>query len=362
MRIVLILLIGIHGVIHLFGFLQAFDMLEFNAISQPISKPFGIIWLLSSILFLVSLFLLLTQSNYWWIIGILAILLSQFLIITCWKDAKFGTVLNLALLIAVLLAFFTFNFQSKIHTEIEQMLSGTNSPKKKIVTEQMLVNLPFPVRNWLLTSEIIGKETIQSVYLEQDLKMLMKVEQKDFINAKAEQYFTTQPPAFNWSVSLNTNPLTHIAGRDKFENGQGDMIIKVFSAFSVVNEKNDAKLNQATLQRYLAEIVWFPSAVLNSYITWEKINDTSAKATMELNGTKGSGVFHFDEKGNFKKFVAMRFKEVKDEEPTEWTVTATKTELLNGIKIPVELKVDWKLENAEWTWLKLKVTDIKYNL
>lgn len=83
---------------------------------------------------------------------------------------------------------------------------------------------------------------------------------------------------------------------------------------------------------------------------------------MEYNGTKGSGVFHFEENGNFKKFVAMRYKDVNDAKPTEWIVTATKTEERNGIKIPVESKADWKLENGNWTWLKLKITEIKYNV
>ena len=140
------------------------------------------------------------------------------------------------------------------------------------------------------------------------------------------------------------------------------MIIKIFSLVSIANAKNDEKVNQATLQRYLAEIVWFPSSALSPYIVWEQIDGTSAKATMKFNGTIGSGVFQFGEKGNFIKFVAMRYKDVQDLKPTEWTVTATKTELQNGIKIPVELKVDWKLDNGNWTWLKLKITDIKYNI
>ena len=140
------------------------------------------------------------------------------------------------------------------------------------------------------------------------------------------------------------------------------MTIKMFSLFSIVNAKNDEKVNQATLQRYLAEIVWFPSASLNPYITWEEIDDRSAKATMEFNKTRGSGVFHFDENGNFNKFVAMRYKDANDTEPTEWTVTATKIEKRNEIRIPVESKVDWKVDNENWTWLKIKITDIRYNI
>ena len=139
------------------------------------------------------------------------------------------------------------------------------------------------------------------------------------------------------------------------------MTIKLFSIIAIVNYKNSEYINKATLQRYLAEIVWFPSAALSRNITWDPVDDFSARATMEYNGTKGSGVFHFDASGNFKKFVTMRFKDEKDSEPTQWSVLATKTEEIKGIKIPVELKANWKLENGDWTWLKLKITDIAYN-
>ncbi len=362
MRIVLTILIGIHGIIHLLGFFKAFGISEFNAISQPISRTFGIVWLLTFVLFAICTVLLIAQSNYWWIIGIVGVILSQILIINYWSDAKFGTILNLIILISTIIAYSTFSFKKNISNETTKMFENADTANKKILSEQMISDLPKITQKWLLNNGTIGNQPIYNVYLEQELQMLMNPEQKNWSNAKAKQYFTIEPPAFNWSVNLKMNPLLEVVGRDKFENGQGEMTIKIFSLFSIANAKNNKKVNQATLQRYLAEIVWFPASALSPYIVWEQIDDTSAKATMEYNGTKGSGVFQFDKKGNFVKFVAMRYKDSQDLKPTEWTVTATKTELRNGIKIPVELKADWKLDNGNWTWLKLKITDIRYNI
>jgi hypothetical protein len=226
----------------------------------------------------------------------------------------------------------------------------------------MVLDLPQIVQKWLSNCGIIGKESIKTVFIEQDLKMLMKPEQKEWYQAKAKQYFTTTSPAFNWRVYLKIFPLMKLVGRDKFEYGKGEMTIKLFSLIPLVNVKNNKEVNKATLQRYLAEIVWFPSAAINPYITWHPIDKNSAKATLQFNGTKGSGVFHFDDNGTFKKFVAMRYKDVKDIEPTKWTVTATKTEMLNGITIPVEAKLDWEIDGDDWTWLKLRITNIAYNL
>ena len=137
-------------------------------------------------------------------------------------------------------------------------------------------------------------------------------------------------------LDTEMNSFLSVVGRDKFIDGKGEMTIKLLSLIPVANAKNEKKVNQATLQRYLAEIVWFPSASLSQYIKWETIDDYSARATMEYKGTKGSGEFHFDKNGNFKKFVAMRYQDSNDTEPTEWTVIATKIDERKGIKIPIE--------------------------
>jgi len=361
MKIILYVLIGLHGFIHLFGFLKAFNINEFEALTQPIAKPVGVLWFVSFVFFGLTLFLLIKNNSFWWLAGIAAVVISQILIFLFWQDAKFGSLPNLIILISCILGWASYSFTKKVKQETETMLSKAQVEIESY-PDQNFKHLPAPVQQWLEKSGINEKTKTSLVYLKQAIKMKMKPEQEEWTNATAQQYFTVNPPAFNWFVILKMNPFLNLVGRDKLENGQGEMIIKMFSLFSIANAKNDEKISQATLQRYLGEMVWFPSAALASYIVWEEINDTSAKATITCNGTKGSGIFHFDENGNFKKFEAMRYKDSKDPEPKKWTVIATKTEERNGIKIPVECEATWKLENGNWTWLKLKITDINYNI
>lgn len=363
MRIALIILIGIHGIIHLFGFLKAFELSEFIAISQPISKTFGIFWLSAFLLFAITIIFYSAHYDYWWLSGFLAVIVSQLLIFNYWSDAKFGTIANLIVLFATIVGYSNFNFEYKIVQEREALFEGSQfNHSQEIISKKSLNDLPPIVQKWLTNSGLVGKQTISNVYLTQELQLKLKPDQKNWNSGKAEQYFTIQPPAFNWSIDTEMNSILSAVGRDKFEDGKGEMIIKLLSLIPVVNATSDEKVNQATLQRYLAEIVWFPSASLSEYIKWETIDDYSARATMEYKGTKGSGEFHFNENGSFEKFVAMRYKDVHDTEPTKWIVTATKTEERNGIKIPVECEVSWDLENGKWTWLKLKITDIQYNV
>ncbi|WP_340152923.1 DUF6544 family protein [uncultured Marivirga sp.] len=362
MRIALVILIGIHGIIHLFGFLKAFGISEFNEISQAISKTFGIFWFLTFLLLAITIVLFLNHSSYWWLSGFLAVIISQVLIFNFWSDAKFGTAANVIILLATILGYSSFNFKHKVNQERISLFENAEIQSQEIVTEKALADLPLIVQKWLTKSGIIGKKFISNVHLVQELQLKLKPEQANWNNGTAEQYFTVQPPAFNWNINAEMNSILRVVGRDEFVDGEGEMIIRLLSLIPVATAKNDEKIDQASLQRYLAEIVWFPSASLSQYIKWETIDDYSARATMEYKGTKGSGEFHFDRNGNFEKFVAMRYQDINDANPTEWSVRATKIEEKNGIKIPVECEASWKVENARWTWLKLKITDIQYNV
>jgi hypothetical protein len=227
----------------------------------------------------------------------------------------------------------------------------------------MISNLPVSVQKWLNSSGIIGREKIQSVYLTQKALMKMRPGQEEWLEAEAEQYIITQAPAFMWTVNIRVGPFTAVVGRDKFERGKGEMLIKVLSLLPVVNVKDNDKINEAALQRYLGEIAWFPTEALSPHIAWEKIDDLSARATMTYEGTTGSGTFYFDESGKFEKFTAMRYMGgEEDSQLKEWAIVARESADMNGINIPVNMTATWKLDNGDWTWLQLELADISYNV
>ncbi|WP_224484724.1 DUF6920 family protein [Robertkochia aurantiaca] len=360
MRTAFIIIIALHALIHLMGFLKGFGISEFEGLSQPVSKTYGFLWLLAFLLLAFTLVLFATHSDFWWLSGIFSVILSQVLILVFWSDAKFGTLINLIILIASVVAWSNHAFLSKVEKEKAGIIQNSETFSDEIITAEDISHLPNVVKKWLTNSEVIGKQRVPTVYLTQELLLKMKPDQESWYRGSAEQFFSVRPPAFIWTIDMKMNPIMPVAGRDKFEAGKGEMLIKLLSLIPVANARDHEKVNQATLQRYLAEIVWFPSAALSDYIKWEALNEYSAKAIMTYEGTRGEGIFHFDHSGRFKKFTAMRFQDSEKAEPTEWIVTATKTDTRNGVKIPVECEASWKMNDSTWTWLKLKITDISY--
>ncbi|WP_375581253.1 DUF6544 family protein [Marivirga tractuosa] len=361
MRIALFIIIIIHGLLHILGFVKGFSLKEIKELTIPISKSMGLIWLITSILYIAYGILFLLNHKNAWLIGFIAVLLSQILIIIFWKDAKFGTLPNIIVLIVSLISYGHFNFHKLTLLETNTILNQSKTSKVNLLTETRISELPKPVKRWLKNSGAIGKPIITKGKVIQEAKMKMNTDQKNWLEAKAVQYSIMDTPSFIWIVDVKMNKLVNFQGRDKFYDGKGEMLIKLNALVKVVNEKGE-KLNEGTMQRYLGEMVWFPSLAVSEYITWEQINDSTAKATMDYQGTKATGTFFFNSNGDFIKFSADRFKgNEADSKRYEWVLTVDDYKTFEGIKVPSKMKATWKLENMDWNWLKLEIKDIKYN-
>lgn len=361
MKVFFSFIVFVHASIHLMGFVKGFGLKEVKELSLFISKPAGVVWLAVAILFLTYGILYLINNRYSWLFGIFAVVLSQILIILFWKDAKYGTILNSVILFVSIISFGHANFQKMIQSETARVFSENKTINKNLITENEIQNLPEPVQKWLRRSGAVGKTFINVGKVTQKAEMKMKPGQENWLSADAIQYTFIENPAFIWSVEVKMNSLISFQGRDKFENGKGEMLIKLNSLITIVNERG-AKLNEGTIQRYLGEMVWFPSLAISPYVSWEAVNDSTAIASMDYMGIKGSGTFYFNSEGDFIRFSAMRFMgNEADAKRHEWVLLVDDYKVFEGIKVPAKMTATWKLTNGEWMWLKLEVTDIKYN-
>ena len=107
MKIALIIILCVHGCIHLIGFVQGFKLANIQELTLPISRNGGLLWLLSSVLLLFSAALVITGFTIWWKFALFGIILSQLLIFYSWQDAKFGSIANLFVGLAILIYIFS---------------------------------------------------------------------------------------------------------------------------------------------------------------------------------------------------------------------------------------------------------------
>lgn len=252
-----------------------------------------------------------------------------------------------------------YMFNQKAEKEIEELLSKVKN-KGGIVTKEDISDLPQIVQKWLEYSSIIGKEKIVSVYVKQKAYMRLDKD-KPWMPVEAEQYFTTDEPGFIWKANIKAGPLFRISGRDKYENGKGNMLIKILSLFTVADSKGK-EIDQGSLLRYMAETMWFPTTAINEYLTWEEMDQYNAKVTMTYGEIRASGIFTFNDKGQVINFEAERYGEFNGEIRLEtWSIPVRDYKEFDGIRIPTKGDVAWKLNTGDFNWFNFEVTDIEYN-
>jgi len=360
-KTILAITIIIHGLIHSLGFWKAFQLAEIKPLTQEIPKPIGLLWIISTLSFIAVAAILILNKDWWWMLAVPALGLSQWLIIKNWPKTKYGTIANVIILVGLVVGYGAWSFNTMARKEVKAFIAPITSLKKE-VTKEMLGSLPLVVQKWVKHSNIIGKEIIYCVYLKQKGKLRTTPNGK-WLPAEAEQWFKTEKPGFIWIAKVKLAPGIYLAGRDKYENGKGQMLIKLLSLIPLVRAEGK-EVDQGAMVRYLAEIIWFPSAALNDYIKWEEIDSLSAKATMTYQGIVASGGFKFDDKGDVVSFEAKRYYDRKSAATLEdWLIQIEPNNYkeFQGIRIPTRATVTWKLKEGDFTWYKLEIADVHYN-
>jgi hypothetical protein len=352
MKSVLVALFILHGLIHLTGFFQQLN----GRLLYP-----AVLWLVIALLLFCSGIMIAISKPIWWMVAIPAIVASQVLITIYWHSAKWGTLLNVVLIFASVVSVAQWNFNRKFNIEAGALLSPARVNKNKIITREMVEALPLPVSKWLSASGVIDKEMVHTVRLKQRGFMKMDKRKDQWAAISSEQYFNVDEPSFIWKVRMKMMNLLPISGRDESRNGHGRMQIKLLSLVNLVND-SDEKIDQGSLQRWLAEICWFPQAALMPYIHWEMINDHAARARLNWKGVEAIVNFYFNEDGRLIRCLADRYKGGgKLAVQEKWEIICKGHRLMDGVTIPTRAEVTWKLKTGDFDWFNLEIASIEYN-
>ncbi|MEX2088641.1 MAG: DUF6544 family protein, partial [Bacteroidota bacterium] len=256
------------------------------------------------------------------------------------------TILILALVVVVLIN--EFSFKRGVDAEVTALFQNAGPTDTTVVTEADLAHLPPPIQRYLRRSEVVGKPKVQFVRLRQR-GTIRRGPEDAWMPFEAEQYHTVNPPGFVWHVRASVFPLLSMVGRDTYVGGKGNMHITLLSTITVV-DVSGPELNQGAFVRFLSEIVWFPTAWLSDYLTWEAIDSSSARVTMRDGGNSASAVVFVNDEGDITNFTADRFMTVGDGFRTErWSIPMTGYGEWGGFRIPTQGEAVWQLESGDFS-------------
>lgn len=270
----------------------------------------------------------------------------------------------LLLVIGIITVFFNVSY-SKTRAEFNKMariMTVKTDHAEGVFSQEDISGLPIPVQKYF---EYCG-------YLDTPKMRTMKAVYKDvmFKFGKGKptiiidyiQYNIADKPAriANIDSSMYGIPFE---GLDSYTAGKGSMkgvLAKLFTLFNQTGETMD----KASLVTFLSECLIIPNAALQDYITWEKIDDLHAKATISYYGRTASGIFAFNENGEMLSFTTDDREATATDgtsEKVKWSVVFGEYKETEGIKKPTGFQAIWHYDDGDLVYFDGKDVVLEYD-
>lgn len=229
-----------------------------------------------------------------------------------------------------------------------------------IVTEDALSELPEPVQRCLRRTGVVGQRVPQAVTLSQDGQIRASTEAK-WLRFKARETYTINPPSFTWKAALKIGGITLGRATDTLEQGRGRMHVRLLGLKDIV-DATGPDMDQGSVMRWFNETMWFPAVWATDLISWQPIDDNTALGSLTVGDQTVEAEFRFDSDGRFVDFRADRYRDIGDGfEVRPWRTPITGHSNFNGIELPARGSGVWELDDGDFEYIQIRVTDVGYD-
>ncbi len=349
----------IHGLIHFMGFAKAYNYGNVTQLTKVISKPNGLLWLLTAILFVVETLLFLLKKESWPYIATAAVVTSQILIITVWKDAKFGTIANVLVLLVAIAAFSSQYFESTFSKDVKSNLVKTNIDQTDLLTENDIQLLPLPVQKYLRYCNVLNKPKVKNIKVVFDGEMRDKG--KDWFQFRSVQYnFFDEPTRLFFMKGKMYG--TTVPGYHCYQNAAASMQIKLFGLFNVVNINGAIMTKAETVTVFNDMCLMSPATLVDKRIEWTAIDSLSAKAIFKNGVNKITAILYFNEQGQLVNFTSDDRYAIGDMKQYRFSTPVKEYEQMDGRNIWKYGETVWHYPDGEFVYGKFTLKSIEYNV
>lgn len=364
MRIFLALLIILHGLIHLMGFAKAYQFAEMKQLSGPISRMEGLVWLSAAVLFITAAIMLIARSEYWWMAGGLAAIISQILVFQSWHDAKWGTLANIIILFAAIPAFLKYGPYGYRHQYRAEAITALSlQGETTLLSEADIKHLPEPVKRYIRYTGSIGKPRIQNFYVAFEGKMRNGLD-APWMNIHAQQVSTIHDPERIFYIESSMYGLP-FDGLHLYKNGHANMQIKALSLIKVVNGQGRQMDQGETVTLFNDMCVIAPATLIDTNIKWQTIDDRTVKASFTNKEQTIAATLYFNEEGALINFISNdRFQSAdgKTFNSYPWSTPLRDYKLYDGRKVASYGEAIWHTSKGNISYARFDMKEIRYNV
>ncbi len=365
-KLLFVALLVIHGLIHLVGFVKAFGLAEVRQLSAPISHAMGLLWLTTTMLLLAAATTRYTTPHWFWAVGGVALVLSQLLILTAWGDAKFGTAVNVVLLVGVALGFVAYgpgSLRAEYNAAVRSSLEAHVEPR--VVNEADLRALPLQVQGYLRTTGAIGQPQINNFKAIWNGRIRASATEP-WMTFRAEQYnlFSDMPVRLFFMDAM----MKHLPV-DVFHRFVGDAAtfrVRVLSAFTMVDAAGPEMNRGETVTLFNDLCLLAPGRLIDPSITWDEIDETHVRARYRRGSEEISAELVFDAFGELIDFIsddrAAASADGKTFTVQRWRTPVRACKRFGARRMSGSGEAHWIAASGEFTYIEMELESIAYNL
>jgi hypothetical protein len=223
--------------------------------------------------------------------------------------------------------------------------------------------LPPPVSRYFKHVLASDQRLIETIKIYQSGVLRTSTKTDAWLSFTAEQVVVPTATGFVWNAKVDMPLGTHVRVIDSYSAGVGAGRVSLLSAIVIASDSGEPELNSASLQRYLAEAVWYPTALLpQSGVVWTAIDDRSATARLTDSGITVSLEFRFNDADEVIAIYSPgRFSRIDGEyKQMPWEGHFQDYQVRGGMRIPMYGEVGWYENEALQLVWKGNIIDAKY--
>lgn len=247
---------------------------------------------------------------------------------------------------------------------VRRLRTDSDVPEPAAFSPKELWELPDPVARYFRFALTTGQPFFRRARVDQAGRFRTGDWNAPWRPFTAVEHFTMVPPGFVWDARIRMAPLLVVRVRDGYVAGAGAVLGKLAALVTVADQHGRPGLNAGALHRYLAEAVWFPTALLpRAGIVWEAVDARTARATVSDRATSVSLEFQFGPQGEIvSAYTPTRYREVNGVDvPTPWRCEYRQYAPVHGVMVPLEGEVAWEIPEGRLPYWHGRVLDIEYD-
>ena len=365
MTVAFAIVLVVHGLIHVLGFAKASGLADLPQLTRPIPPWLGALWLLAALLFLAAAAALFVWPRGWWAIGACAIVVSMFVIVPSWTDAKFGALGNVVTLIGIVLGFLAYgpvSLRAAYDGDVDRALARV--APVELISGADLAHLPAPVQRYLRGVGVVGQPRVHNFHVRMHGR-IRNARDARWMPLTAEQYNIVDAPArlFYLNASMYTVP---VQGYHRYVGPSATMTVKAAALVPVVQVSGPEMDQGETVTMFNDMCFMAPATLIDRGIAWEPVDDRTVRARFTNAGHTIRAELSFNEAGELTNFWSddryQTSPDGKSVKKVRWSTPLAGYRSFGAVRLASGGEARWHEQAGEYAYIELELDDVQYNV